>query len=105
METIGVLAALALVEPTSFGTLLIPIWLLLAPGRLRVSRLLTYLATVVVAYFAIGVVIMLGATAFLDAFGDALGSRTAYTVQLALGIGIVGVLLAINAWGMLQSLS
>ena len=89
METIAALATLALVDSTSFGTLLIPVWLLMAPGRLRVSRLFVYLATVVVAYFAIGVVIMLGATAFIDAFGEALEARTAYIVQLVLGIGLV----------------
>lgn len=89
METIGILTALALVDSTSFGTLLIPIWLLMAPGRLKLGRLLVYLATVVAAYFVIGVLIMLGATAFLDAFGEALESRTAYIIQLALGIGLV----------------
>lgn len=89
METIGILTALALVDSTSFGTLLIPIWLLMAPGRLKLGRLLVYLATVVAAYFVIGVLIMLGATAFLDAFGEALESRTAYITQLALGIGLV----------------
>ncbi len=31
METIGILTALALVDSTSFGTLLIPIWLLMRP--------------------------------------------------------------------------
>ncbi|MBD2761989.1 GAP family protein [Kocuria sp. cx-116] len=89
METLGILAVLALVDSTSFGTLLIPIWLLMAPGRLRTSRLLVYLATVMAAYFVIGVVVMLGATAFLDTFGDALESRTAYIIQLVLGIGLV----------------
>lgn len=34
---IGVLVVLALVDSTSFGTLLIPIWLLLTPGKLRIS--------------------------------------------------------------------
>ncbi|PBB07433.1 hypothetical protein CKW39_13860 [Kocuria sp. WRN011] len=89
METVGVLTVLALVDSTSFGTLLIPIWLLMAPGRLKLGRLLVYLATVLAAYFVIGVLIMLGATAFIDAFGEALESRTAYIIQLALGIGLV----------------
>ncbi|GAA4693690.1 GAP family protein [Kocuria gwangalliensis] len=89
METLGILAALALVDSTSFGTLLIPIWLLMAPGRLKIGRLLVYLATVVAAYFVIGVVIMLGTTAFIDNFGDALESRTAYIIQLVLGICLV----------------
>lgn len=89
METLGILAVLALVDSTSFGTLLIPIWLLMASGRLRIGRLLVYLATVVAAYFVIGVVIMLGATAFIGTFGDALESRAAYIIQLVVGIGLV----------------
>lgn len=89
METVGVLTVLALVDSTSFGTLLIPIWLLMAPGRLKLGRLLVYLATVIAAYFVIGVLIMLGATAFLDVFGEALETRTAYIIQLVLGIGLV----------------
>lgn len=84
----GVLVVLALVDSTSFGTLLVPVWLLLAPGRLRAGRVLAYLATVAVAYLAVGVVVMLGAGAFLDRFGDALDSRAATIVQLLLGIGL-----------------
>ena len=34
---IGSLVLLALIDSTSFGTLLIPIWMMLAPGRLRAS--------------------------------------------------------------------
>ena len=48
------LAALALIDSTSFGTLLIPIWLLLAPGRVRAGRMLVYLGTIAVFYFAVG---------------------------------------------------
>ena len=84
----GVLVVLALVDSTSFGTLLVPVWLLLAPGRLRAGRVLAYLVTVAVAYLAVGVVVMLGAGAFLDRFGDALDSRAATIVQLLLGIGL-----------------
>lgn len=89
METLGILAVLALVDSTSFGTLLIPIWLLMVPGRVRIGRLLVYLATVMASYFVIGAVVMLGATAFIDNFGDALESRTAYIIQLVLGIGLI----------------
>src|SRR5690606_6981081 len=84
----GVLVVLALVDSTSFGTLLVPVWLLLAPGRLRAGRVLAYPVTVAVAYLAVGVVVMLGAGAFLDRFGDALDSRAATIVQLLLGIGL-----------------
>jgi hypothetical protein len=84
----GVLVVLALIDSTSFGTLLIPVWLLLAPGRLRAGRVLVYLATVAAFYLAVGIVVMLGAGAFLDRFGDALDTRAAAIVQLLLGIGL-----------------
>ncbi|MEN5075462.1 GAP family protein [Isoptericola cucumis] len=87
----GVLVVLALVDSTSFGTLLIPVWLLMAPGRLRPGRLLAYLGTVAVFYLAVGVVVLLGAGAFLDRFGDALDSRPVMIAQLLLGIGLVAL--------------
>jgi hypothetical protein len=86
--TAGVLVVLALIDSTSFGTLLVPVWLLLAPGRLRAGRVLAYLATVAGFYLVVGVVVMLGAGAFLDRFGDALDTRAAAIVQLLLGVGL-----------------
>ncbi|MBM7818292.1 hypothetical protein JOE63_000769 [Cellulosimicrobium cellulans] len=86
--TAGVLVVLALIDSTSFGTLLIPVWLLLAPGRLRAGRVLVYLGTVAAFYLAVGIVVLLGAGAFLDRFGDALDTRAAAIVQLLLGIGL-----------------
>lgn len=61
----GSLAVLALIDSTSFGTLLIPIWLLLHPGRIRSGRILVFLFTVAAFYFAVGVAVVLGADAFL----------------------------------------
>lgn len=84
----GVLVVLALIDSTSFGTLLIPVWLLLAPGRLRAGRVLVYLGTVAGFYLAVGIVVLLGAGAFLDRFGAALDTRAAAIVQLLLGIGL-----------------
>ena len=84
----GVLVVLALIDSTSFGTLLVPVWLLLAPGRLRAGRVLVYLATVAGFYLVVGIVVMLGAGAFLDRFGDALDTRAAGVVQLLLGIAL-----------------
>ncbi|WP_170163170.1 GAP family protein [Bogoriella caseilytica] len=54
----GVLAILALIDSTSFGTLLIPLWLLLSPGRLRAGRVLIYLAVVAGAYLLIGLALL-----------------------------------------------
>lgn len=57
---LGVLAVLALIDSTSFGTLLIPVWLLMAPGRLRGGRVLLYLTVVAGAYALIGMVLLAG---------------------------------------------
>ncbi|MEU6719244.1 GAP family protein [Nonomuraea sp. NPDC046802] len=89
--TIGLLlalAGLAIADSTSFGTLGIPLFLLLAPGRSWVSRLLIYLATVAVFYFLVGVALMLGLSAALEQFGDALHSDPARWAQLAIGVGL-----------------
>ncbi|WP_106362485.1 GAP family protein [Glycomyces artemisiae] len=83
------LAALALIDSTSFGTLLIPIWLLLAPGRVKAGRMLVYLGTIAVFYFAVGMAIVLGATTFIDDLGALLDTRPAMWVQLAVGVGLV----------------
>ncbi|OAV59948.1 GAP family protein [Enteractinococcus helveticum] len=56
-----VLAGLALVDSLSFGTLAIPVWLLMAPGRLRVGRILVYLASICGFYFLVGLVLLFGA--------------------------------------------
>ncbi|MFI6733432.1 GAP family protein [Nonomuraea sp. NPDC050451] len=87
--TIGLLlalAALALVDSTSFGTLGIPIYLLLASKRSR--GLLIYLATIAVFYFLVGIALMLGLTTVMERFGDVLRSGPAYWVQLVLGVGL-----------------
>lgn len=87
-ELLAPLAALALVDSTSFGTLLIPLWLLLAPGRLRVHRVLIFLGTVAVYYFALGVALLAGATWMADTLGGFLATPAAAWLQLALGVGL-----------------
>ncbi|MCA5891997.1 GAP family protein [Isoptericola sp. NEAU-Y5] len=87
----GVLVVLALVDSTSFGTLLIPVWLLMAPGRLRPARLLAYLGTVAGFYLAVGIAVMLGAGALLALYGDVLESRPVMILQLLLGIGLFAI--------------
>lgn len=81
------LAGLALVDSTSLGTLLVPVWLMLAPG-LRISRFLTYLATVSGFYFAVGVVLVVGAGAIQRALLDVGDSDTVSWIQLAVGVGL-----------------
>lgn len=57
---IPALAGLALLDSLSFGTLAIPVWLLLAPGRVRPVRLLTYLTAIGAFYFAVGTLLLAG---------------------------------------------
>jgi cytochrome c biogenesis protein CcdA len=86
LATLGVLA---LIDSTSFGTLLVPVWLLLAPGRVRVARMAFYLSTIAVFYAFVGLAIMLGAGLFLDRFGGILDTRVAGIVQLIVGVGLL----------------
>lgn len=60
LTELGTLAVLALVDSTSVGTLIVPIWLLTAPHGVRASRLALYLTTVVAFYFAVGVLLLAG---------------------------------------------
>src|SRR5262245_48134237 len=83
-----VLAALAVVDSTSFGTLGIPVYLLLVPDRAWVSRLLVYLATISLFYFLVGVALMLGLSRAMETFGDVLRSRPASIVELVIGAGL-----------------
>ncbi|MFI7615275.1 GAP family protein [Nonomuraea terrae] len=89
--TIGLLlglAALALVDSTSFGTLGVPLVLMLTMDRSRTPRLFVYLATVTVFYFLVGVALMLGLSTALESFGDLLHSRPGYIAQLVVGVGL-----------------
>ncbi|ASO21283.1 hypothetical protein FHR81_002253 [Actinoalloteichus hoggarensis] len=86
------LIGLALVDSTSIGTLFIPIWLLLAPGRVRLGRFAVYLGTIVVFYFAAGLLVMVGADAALGVIGALFASvdqTILRGVQLAAGIALL----------------
>src|SRR5690606_4416721 len=87
-DLLAPLVGLALVDSTSFGTLLIPLWLMLAPGRLRVHRVLLFLGTVATYYLVLGIALLAGATRLADALGDFLATPTAAWLQLALGVGL-----------------
>ncbi len=87
---IGGLVVLALVDSTSFGTLLIPVWMMLAP-RLRAGRVLLYLAVVAVFYLGVGLLLLAG----LDVIGGLLDglerTRPVLVVQLVAGIVLLGL--------------
>lgn len=84
---VAALAGLALLDSTSSGTLFIPIWLMLTPGRLRLSRFGVYLGTITVFYFAVGVLIVLGASQVIDH----LDNKIALWVQLVIGVFLFAV--------------
>lgn len=89
ITALGALAFLAIADSGSFGTLLIPVWLLATPGRLRVGRFLAYLATVTVSYFGIGLALLAVATPLAGAIERAYETRAFVIGQLVVGIGFV----------------
>ncbi len=92
--TLGFLGLLALADSTSFGTLLIPIWLLLATGRPRPGRMLVYLGTVAAFYFLVGLLLSVGAGLFLDDI-----QRWLETDSGAVAIAVAGAgLIALAFW-------
>ena len=65
------LAVLALIDSTSIGTLLIPLWLLLRPGTRQIlPRILLYLGVLAGFYFLVGVAVLGGAGAVADGLGE-----------------------------------
>lgn len=87
--TAGTLVILAFVDSTSFGTLLIPIWFLLTPGRVRVGQVLLFLGTVAGFYLALGLALLTGARALLHHLDGALDNPVASRLQLVLGVGLL----------------
>jgi cytochrome c biogenesis protein CcdA len=85
---LGSLTVLALVDSTSFGTLLIPVWFLMHPGHLRSGRVLVFVGTVAAFYYAVGVAVALGADAFLPQIGRLLDTRAAQWAQLVIGVAL-----------------
>lgn len=88
LELLIQLAALALVDSLSVGTLLIPVFFLIAP-LLRAGRMVTYLLTIAAFYLMTGIALMLGATAALAALHGVLESTVSYTIQLVLGVALL----------------
>ncbi|TQL67793.1 Sap-like sulfolipid-1-addressing protein [Nocardioides albertanoniae] len=86
--TYAALAILALIDSTSFGTLLIPVWLLMAPGRVRAGRILVYLGAIGGFYALLGVGILLGGSALAETFAGLRDSRPFLWGQLLLGVGL-----------------
>jgi hypothetical protein len=88
LSLLGSLTALALIDSTSFGTLLIPIWLLMHPGRVRPGRVLAFLGTVAAFYLTIGLALALGADAVLPQLSRFLDARPVQWAQLVTGVAL-----------------
>lgn len=65
------LAVLALIDSTSIGTLLIPLWLLLRPDTRQIlPRILLYLGVLASFYFLVGVAVLSGADWVINGLGE-----------------------------------
>jgi hypothetical protein len=89
MGTMLALAALALIDSTSIGTLVIPLMLVVRRRGVPVRPMTIYLGTVVGLYFLVGVALLLGAGAIADRVSDLRSSPPLQLVQLVLGIALL----------------
>ncbi len=94
------LVALALIDSTSFGTLLIPLWLMLVPGRPRPGRTVLFLGTVAAFYLLLGMGVLLGASMLLDLLQGAGDSQPLRIAQLGAGIGLMALGARMEPWTM-----
>lgn len=83
------LAVLALVDSLSVGTLLIPVFLLFSPGKVRAGRVLLYLATIAAFYLAVGLLFLWGLVNVVDVAADFLSSPIGATIRLVIGAGLL----------------
>ncbi|MBI4941032.1 MAG: GAP family protein [Actinobacteria bacterium] len=90
-ELAGLLAGLALVDSTSFGTLLVPVWLLLAPGRVRVGRVLVYLGSVAGFYLVLGLALLAGAAVLGGPARRAATSSPGFVAAVVVGVALVAL--------------
>lgn len=97
-ELLAPLVLLALIDSTSFGTLLIPLWLMLAPGRPRPSRILLFLGTVAAFYLLLGIALLLGAVTLRDTLQEAGNAQPLRVAQLIIGIGLMALGTLMEPW-------
>jgi hypothetical protein len=98
VELLVPLASLALLDSTSFGTLLIPLWLMLAPGRLRPGRILLFLGTVAAFYLLLGIALLLGASMLFDTLQEVDNAQPLRIAQLVVGIGLATLSVLKKPW-------
>lgn len=93
-ETLLQLGVLALVDSTSIGTLVIPVWLLMRRDAGRtLGKVATYLAAVGVFYFLVGLLLLSGAAGLGNMLGGGVGSLlelpAVQVVMVAAGAGML----------------
>ncbi len=98
IELLAPLVALALIDSTSFGTLLIPLWLMLVPGRPRPGRIVLFLGTVAAFYLLLGMALLLGASMLLEMLQGAGDSQPLRIAQLVVGIGLMVLGAGMEPW-------
>ncbi len=98
IELIAPLVLLALIDSTSFGTLLIPLCLMLVPGRPAPGRILLFLGTVAAFYLLLGVALLLGASTLLDTLQETGKSQPLRVAQLVVGIGLMALGVLMEPW-------
>lgn len=94
LETALQLAVLALIDSTSIGTLVIPLWLLLRRNTANMGAKVTaYLGVLGTFYLGVGIALLLGATALLESFSSSaqsLGDLPAVRwIAAALAAGLI----------------
>jgi hypothetical protein len=82
----GTLGALALVDSTSIGTLVLPIWLMLQPGPLRAGRISVFLLVVAAFYWIVGLALLAGAVAFGERLSSFVTSEQGAWLRLGVGL-------------------
>lgn len=91
------LVLLALIDGLSVGTLLLPLFFLLAPGRPRVARIMLYLATITLFYLLVGVLFMTGLVNVVDFGRDFIASPAGQGTLLVVGLAMLaaGILIGV----------
>jgi hypothetical protein len=98
IEWLVPLVVLALIDSTSFGTLLVPVLLMLAPGRVRPGKILLFLGTVAAFYWLLGIALMLGASILLDTLQQMGGLQPLRIAQLVSGVGLMALGVHMQPW-------
>ena len=91
------LATLALIDSLSVGTLLLPAFLLLSPGRVKAGRIVVYLATIATFYLVVGLLFLWGLVNVADVAGDFLASPAGTITRLVLGAALLATSFLIPA--------